>query len=112
MEYSTRNVEQIRSRQPCFLDSDNFPQSIVFFSSDLGELEKVLFSTKDWTQIKSSDEVHAQDLRSFIHLTKDIHDCEAVVLSQDRFTKKFDHVVCYPWKQGLSTFFPEINSPF
>lgn len=34
---------------------------------------------------------------------------ENVVLSQDRFLKKFEHVTCYPWKQGIAQFFPKIN---
>ena len=60
-------------------------------------------------EIKSSDEIHEANISSFINLTKDIPDCEAVVLSQDRFTKKFDHVTCYPWQQGILKFFPEIE---
>ena len=59
-------------------------------------------------EIKSSDTVHDVDIRSFIKLTKDIPNCEAIVLSQDRFMKKFDHVTCYPWKQGIEQCFPEI----
>jgi predicted AAA+ superfamily ATPase len=61
-------------------------------------------------EIKSSDTVHEKDISSFINLTKDIPDCEAVVLSQDRFMKKFGHVICYPWKQGIEEFFPEIKA--
>ncbi len=45
----------------------------------------------------------------FLKLTSAIEGCEAVVLSQDRFMKKFDHVTCYPWQQGLAEFFPEIK---
>ena len=48
-------------------------------------------------------------IKFLIKLTKDIPDCEAVVLSQDRFMKKFDHVTCYPWQQGILKFFPEIE---
>ena len=59
-------------------------------------------------EIKSSDTINDIDIRSFNKITKDIPDCEAIVLSQDRFMKKFDHVTCYPWKQGLEQYFPEI----
>lgn len=52
-------------------------------------------------EIKSSDIIDEKDISSFIKITRDIENCEAVVLSQDRFVKKFGHVTCYPWKQGL-----------
>ena len=61
-------------------------------------------------EIKSSDTINEIDISSFIKITKDIHNCEAIVLSQDRFMKKFDHVTCYPWKQGLAECFPEIKA--
>lgn len=35
---------------------------------------------------------------------------EAIVLSQDRFTKKLAHVTCYPWQEGLALCFPEIKT--
>jgi hypothetical protein len=58
-------------------------------------------------EIKSSDAINERDISTFKKLTEDIPDCEAIVLSQDRFMKKFDHVTCYPWKQGLAEYFPE-----
>jgi uncharacterized protein len=61
-------------------------------------------------EIKSSDTVNESDISSFIKITKDIPDCQAIVLSQDRFMKKFDHVTCYPWKQGIAEYFPELKS--
>lgn len=60
-------------------------------------------------EIKSSDAINSNDISAFIKLTRDIENCEAIVLSQDRFMKKFDHVTCYPWKQGLSECFPEVE---
>ena len=60
-------------------------------------------------EIKSSDSVNETDIGAFSRITKDIPNCEAIVLSQDRFMKKFDHVVCYPWKQGIAEFFPEVK---
>jgi hypothetical protein len=50
------------------------------------------------------------DIRAFSKITKDIDNCEAIVLSQDRFMKKFDRVTCYPWKQGLVEYFPELKT--
>ncbi|MBI5346402.1 MAG: ATP-binding protein [Chlamydiae bacterium] len=61
-------------------------------------------------EIKSSDTINERDISPFIKITKDIHDCEAIVLSQDRFMKKFDHVTCYPWKQGIAECFPELKA--
>ncbi len=60
-------------------------------------------------EIKSSDAIDEIDIKSFIKLTKEIPDCEAIVLSQDRFMKKLNHVTCYPWKQGIEEFFPELR---
>lgn len=60
-------------------------------------------------EIKSSQRIAEGDIKSFAKLTQDIPDCEAVVLSQDRFMKKFGHVACYPWQQGLLEFFPEVS---
>lgn len=60
-------------------------------------------------EIKSSDTINEKDISAFSKITKDIENSEAIVLSQDRFIKKFDHVTCYPWKQGLAYCFPEID---
>ena len=59
-------------------------------------------------EIKSTDAINTIDISAFYKITKDIENCEAIVLSQDRFMKKFDHVTCYPWKQGIAEFFPEV----
>src|ERR1700733_4999266 len=58
-------------------------------------------------EIKSSDSIDEADISSFKRLTEDIPNSEAIVLSQDRFMKKYKHVTCYLWKQGLKEFFPE-----
>jgi predicted AAA+ superfamily ATPase len=60
-------------------------------------------------EIKSSNTINESSVGAFSRLTKDIPNCEAIVLSQDRFMKKYDHVTCYPWKQGIAEFFPEIT---
>jgi len=60
-------------------------------------------------EIKSSDKIAQEDIASFSRLTKDIHDCEAIVLSQDIFMKKYGHVTCMPWKEGIAHYFPEVK---
>lgn len=59
-------------------------------------------------EIKSAEIIDRMSIRSFIKVTKEIPNCEAIVLSQDRFMKTFDHVNCYPWKQGIEECFPQI----
>lgn len=60
-------------------------------------------------EIKSTDSLREQDIKSFLRLTKDIPNSEAIVLSRDRFMQKFDHVTAYPWQQGILEHFPEIK---
>ena len=57
-------------------------------------------------EIKSSDTIAESDISSFARLTKDIPDSEAIVLSQDRFMKRYGHVICMPWQTGLAELFP------
>lgn len=61
-------------------------------------------------EIKSSDVIDERNISAFSKITKDIEDCEAIVLSQDRFKKQFDHVTSYPWKQGIEECFPELTT--
>lgn len=58
-------------------------------------------------EIKSTDQLNRDDLLSFIHLTHDIPNSEAICLSQDPYLKKFDHVIAYPWQQGIREIFRE-----
>lgn len=63
-------------------------------------------------EIKSSDFIKEPDIISFSKITHDLEEtknCEAIILSQDPYVKKYDHVTCYPWKEGLMKYFPEIN---
>ena len=60
-------------------------------------------------EIKSTEVLDEISIRAFIKITREIPNCEAIVLSQDRFMKTFDHVNCYPWKQGIEKYFPEIT---
>jgi predicted AAA+ superfamily ATPase len=58
-------------------------------------------------EIKSTDLIDETSIRSFSRFTQEIPDCEAIVISQDRFMKAFDHVHCYPWRQAMEKYFPE-----
>lgn len=57
-------------------------------------------------EIKSSKTVDEKDVSSFIKLTRDLPGCEAMVISQDRFMRRFEHVTAYPWKEALLSIFP------
>lgn len=63
-------------------------------------------------EIKSSEMIAESDIGPFKRLTKDIPNSESVVLSQDRFVKRYDHITCYPWQVGLIEIFPEIKKWF
>lgn len=63
-------------------------------------------------EIKSTDNIDKIDISSFARITKDIDDCEAIVLSQDRFTKKYEHIICHHWQQGLLELFPQVMHEF
>ena len=52
-----------------------------------------------------SDKSGVADISPFVYLTREIPECEAIVLSRDRFMKRFDHVTCYPWKEGILSLF-------
>ncbi len=63
-------------------------------------------------EIKSTDHIKESDISSFIKITRDLNEinkCEAIVLSQDTDVKKYDHVTCYHWKDGLAKCFPEVQ---
>lgn len=59
-------------------------------------------------EIKSSDAISEMDIGSFSRITKDLPNCKAIVLSQDPYMKKYAHVTCYPWQQGIAECFPEV----
>lgn len=60
-------------------------------------------------EIKSTEQIDRDDILSYIHLTHDIPNSEAVCLSRDPFMKKFDHVTAYPWQQGIREIFKEFG---
>ena len=61
-------------------------------------------------EIKSTNMIGKNDIDSFIRLTNDIENSEAIVLSQDPYIKSIEHVTCYPWQEGIKICFPELNA--
>ncbi len=58
-------------------------------------------------EIKSSNNLHPEDISSFKQITAEIPNCEAIVLSQDKYAKRFNHVLALPWRQGVEELFGE-----
>lgn len=56
-------------------------------------------------EIKSTEHLLESDISKFIRLTKDMGDCEAICLSRDRYVKKYEHVICYPYLEGIKEIF-------
>jgi len=56
-------------------------------------------------EIKSSQQVQAETISSFSQITQDMPNVEAIVLSQDRYAKKINHVLVLPWQQGIQEYF-------
>lgn len=52
-------------------------------------------------EIKSTKLVTGEQISAFIRITKDIPDCEAVCLCQEKYTKKIGHVTVLPWQEGI-----------
>lgn len=56
-------------------------------------------------KIKSTTHVTQELISSFIHITRDYGDCEAVCFSDDPLEKLIEHVRVLPWKTGLQRYF-------
>jgi predicted AAA+ superfamily ATPase len=52
-------------------------------------------------EIKSTERVADEDVRSLTQLGKDVPNSEAFCLSRDSTAKKIGAVSCFPWQQGL-----------
>jgi predicted AAA+ superfamily ATPase len=61
-------------------------------------------------EIKSSTHVTREMLTTFIHLTKDFGQCEAICLCDDPLEKMIEHVRILPWKTGLKRYFLDVFS--
>lgn len=56
-------------------------------------------------EIKSTTHIHREEISSFIQLSQNIPDSEALVLCNEKYAKKIDHVLILPWQQGLEQYF-------
>ncbi len=56
-------------------------------------------------EIKSTTHVTKELLSSFIQLTRDFGECEAICFCDDPLEKMIEHVRVLPWKVGLSRYF-------
>lgn len=56
-------------------------------------------------EIKCAINVTSESLKSFLTLTKEIPDCEAICFSNDSYAKKIEHVTVLPWKEGVEKYF-------
>lgn len=56
-------------------------------------------------EIKSSTRVTPEAISSFIHLTRDFGNCEAVCICDDSLEKMIEHVRVMPWKAALNRYF-------
>ena len=56
-------------------------------------------------EIKSNNLITEKDLSSFQRLTQDLPNSEAICLSNDSYSKRYEHVTVFPWQQGISEFF-------
>lgn len=56
-------------------------------------------------EIKSSNEVLPNSLKTLSQLAKDFKHCEAICFSQDPYVKKYGDVTVYPWQDGIKKYF-------
>jgi len=60
-------------------------------------------------EIKSSAEISPSHISSFISITKDLKNAEAICICNDIYTKKIEHVLVMPWKIALQNYFCNIS---
>ncbi len=58
-------------------------------------------------EIKSSSEVHADDLRNLRQISTELGPCEAICLSNEARKKKMGGVIIYPWQEGIAHYFQQ-----
>jgi len=56
-------------------------------------------------EIKSSENVQAEQLRTLKRIAGDFGECEAICLSRDIYAKQLDGIMVYPWEEGLKLLF-------
>ena len=61
-------------------------------------------------EIKSSNEVHADDLRNLRQISKELEPCEAICLSNEARKRKMGDIIIYPWQEGIARYFQVTGS--
>lgn len=56
-------------------------------------------------EIKSSTQVNPEMISSFLHLSKDFGQCEAICICDESYEKMIEHVRVIPWKTALKRYF-------
>jgi predicted AAA+ superfamily ATPase len=56
-------------------------------------------------EIKSTDEIKRENISSFIKITKDIENCEAICICNEEYMKKIEHVLVLPWRIAMQKYF-------
>lgn len=56
-------------------------------------------------EIKSSENIREDKLSSFTRIVKDIENCEAICISQEKRAKKIGEIMVYPWQTALRKYF-------
>lgn len=60
-------------------------------------------------EIKSSQQVQSEHLRTLRTMAEDVGSCEAICLSCDPYPKNLDGIHVLPWKQGIHTYFGQVK---
>lgn len=56
-------------------------------------------------EIKSAQSIDEKDISTFIHLSRDFKDAEAVCICDEDFPKKIQHVSVLPWRMAIEKYF-------
>lgn len=56
-------------------------------------------------EIKSSEIIQERDISSFISITNDFKNSEAICISDEAYAKKIKHVMVLPWRNALKEYF-------
>lgn len=56
-------------------------------------------------EIKSNSNISAIDISTLRKLSHDLTNCEAICLCNEKYSKKINHVMVWPWQQGLKQYF-------
>ncbi len=56
-------------------------------------------------EIKSAEKINRENISSFISITKDMENSEAICICNEEYMKKIDHVLVLPWRIALQKYF-------